>query len=643
MERKKTVLVWTIVLISVFFTHPANAAWPILDDPDMNKFVGTFPGMYRDYKQLTLTVNPAAGPAEKTQFDQVINRILTDNGWNFLFWIQMPHIVRCYSFVKQEQMRGALGSDIETFVHDLLKSEWMTPAQKSGINDFLSQVKGNYENEAEKIKREVHENDLHVVRRNIARLDSVLEAIMKVEIEAAQGTLEKSNFGAHSANSRPAAITDSVSPVAAGLPQVLLPAPAAGQNPMLHQQGTLIVDGAGQPIKLRGALIEGWLMWNGPLWGTGLNSETHIYNKIVELVGEEKAVRFRQTVYESFFTEADVKLMADMGFNVMRVPFNHTVLEDDARPYFYKESGWRLLDRLFEWGEKHGVYVVLDLHSAPGGQATTFVGDPDKELIWDSEEKKRRTIALWKAIASRYKDKQIIAGYDLLNEPHPHHKEDLVEIYKRITAAIREVDPHHMVILEGIGLATDFSMYKKLPTPPVANMAYTFHTYNFISSSIDKNQVKDMKALSDKHQTPIWNSEFGANTTGWVRGTVDLYEDPQYGISGWIYWPWKRVGEQESKRWAGLMEIPKSPNWDKTRSWIGALFGLGVKPSRDEALKGMCEFIKMSGAHNLAVNSQMAMSLRLKPAGTEKKADTLVSIQTTCDASQGLNDSLQTQ
>ncbi len=642
MESKKIFLVLTILLSSVFFTSPVEAAWPILNDADMDKFVRTFPTMYRDYKQLTLTVNPAAGPAEKTRFDQEINRILTDNGWNFFFWIQMPHIIRCYSFVKQEQVRGAHGSDIEKFVHDLINSDWMTPGQKSGINDFFSQLKGNYENEAEKIKREVHENDLNLVRRNIARLDSVLEAITKVEIEAAQGILGKSNLRAPDANSMPAAITDSVSPVAAGMPQAL-PVPAAGQNPMVHQQGTLIVDGAGQPIKLRGALIEGWLMWNGPLWGTGLNSETHIYKKIVELVGEEEAARFRQAVYDSFFTEADVKLMADMGFNVMRVPFNHTVLEDDARPYFYKESGWRLLDRLFEWGEKHGVYVVPDLHSAPGGQATTFVGDPEKELIWDSEEKKRRTIALWKAIASRYKDRHIIAGYDLLNEPHPHQKADLVDMYQRITAAIREVDPHHMVILTGSGLATDFSMYKNLPAQPVANMAYTFHTYNFFSSSVDKNQVKDMKALSDKHQTPIWNSEFGANTTEWVKGSVDLYEDPQFGISGWIYWPWKRVGEQESKRWAGLMEIPKSPNWDKTRSWIGALFGLGVKPSRDEALQGMCEFIQMSGAHNLAMNSQMAMSLRLKPAGTEKKPDTLVSIQAVCDASQGLKDGLQPQ
>ncbi len=91
------------------------------------------------------------------------------------------------------------------------------------------------------------------------------------------------------------------------------------------------------------------------------------------------------------------------------------------------------------------------------------------------------------------------------------------------------------------------------------------------------------------------------------------------------------------------MEIPKSPNWDKARLWIGALFGLAAKPSRNEALKGMCELIQTSGTHNLVVNSQMARSLRVKPARTEENPDTLVSIQAVCDASQGLKGGLQPQ
>ncbi len=72
-------------------------------------------------------------------------------------------------------------------------------------------------------------------------------------------------------------------------------------------------------------------------------------------------------MYQNFITERDIEMISQMGLNVIRVPFNHTLLEDDAHPYQYKESGWKFLDQLLIWSEKHRVYVVLDLHSAPGG------------------------------------------------------------------------------------------------------------------------------------------------------------------------------------------------------------------------------------------------------------------------------------
>ena len=608
MTRNNVFRTLMILLLFVNVAQPAIAAWPILSEKDMQKFIQTFPGMYREYKQLTMTINPQAGPEQKQKHDQEVSRILTENGWNWFFWPQLGNIVRCYSFVKQEQVNNAHGAGIEKFVSDLTAAPWMAPEHKKGLNDFFSQIKGNYQAEAEKIKREVHPNDLNLIRRNSGGLDSVLEQITQIEIEAALGKL---------------------APASQPVP---LPPPSGGKpNPMVHQRGPFIVDESGQAIKLRGTLMEGWVMWNGPLWGTGLNGETHIYKKIVALVGEAEAERFRQAVYENFFTEDDVKLMADMGFNVVRIPFNHTILEDDASPYVYKASGWQILDRALTWCKKYGIYAVLDLHSAPGGQGSVFVADPDPVKLWDSEENKNRTVALWKAIAARYRNNRTIAAYDLLNEPHAPSKDALVHFYQRITVAVREVDPYHMVVLEGGGLANDFSMYENLPAQPVENMAYSFHTYNFLSDSVDTQQVQAMKNLSIKHQTPMWNSEFGAHTTQWVRDTVNLFEKPGNQISGWIYWPWKRVGEQDSKRWAALMDIPHSPNWDKTRSWIGAPLGLfAAKPTREEALKGMCEFIQMSAAHNLIVNSGMAQALRITSAWTERQPDTLAQVQATC-------------
>lgn len=379
----------------------------------------------------------------------------------------------------------------------------------------------------------------------------------------------------------------------------------ATANPMVHQEGSRIVDGSGQPLKLRGFLLEGWLMTNGTLWGAGLTSETKIAEKLHDLVGPEEAQRFREQIYQNFITERDIEMISQMGLNVIRVPFNHTILEDDARPFQYKESGWKILDRLLSWCEKHRVYVVLDLHSAPGGQSGVFVNDPDGSGLYNSEENIKRTIKLWKAIASRYKDQKIIAGYDLLNEPQiPWFTpvEKFIDVYVRIIKAIREVDSNHMVILSGAGFtANDLSMFDKVIDN---NQALTFHTYNLLGSSIGEKEHRQFTDVSKKLNVPIWNGEIGAHTAEWVEAVIDMFEDPSYNISGWVFWPWKRVPES-GKRYRVLMGIKSSAKWDLVRNWVAGAFGLPPKPSREDALEGMREFIEMMKADNLTVDLEM--------------------------------------
>lgn len=148
-------------------------------------------------------------------------------------------------------------------------------------------------------------------------------------------------------------------------------------------------------------------MWNGPLWGAGLTSETAI-KKLQVLVGIDETERFRQQIYQQFISEIDIRMISQMGLNVVQVPFNHTLLVDDARPYQYKNAGWVYLDRLLSWCEKYRVYVVLDLHSAPGGQSMVFVNDPDGPEFYKSENHIKRTVELWKAISNRHKTVRLL-------------------------------------------------------------------------------------------------------------------------------------------------------------------------------------------------------------------------------------------
>ncbi|MCB1307736.1 MAG: cellulase family glycosylhydrolase [Leptospiraceae bacterium] len=373
-------------------------------------------------------------------------------------------------------------------------------------------------------------------------------------------------------------------------------------NPFLHRQGTQIVDGRGRPVRLRGVMVEGWLQWNGSLWSAGLTSETKIRARIEEMIGPEDAGRFQQAVYDEFITEADFLKMNELGFNAARIAFNHTILEDDNRPFVYKQRGWELLDRAIAWGERHDIYIILDLHSAPGGQSDVFVSDPDAEKLWETEQNIERTVALWKAIANRYKDKRIIAGYDLLNEPH---FDELVPVYERIIKGVREVDNRHMVIISAGGIASsDFSMFDGLLDE---NSAFAFHTYNFLGSDTREDRIMEYMQFGKEHSVPILNTEFGAHSVEWTGQVVNHYET--HDVVGWIFWPWKRVPSFDAEGFSALVEITGGgDSWEKTRKYIGSLFGFG-RPDKEQALRGLRAFLDASRIENCRVNQDTLRAL----------------------------------
>ena len=95
-----------------------------------------------------------------------------------------------------------------------------------------------------------------------------------------------------------------------------------------------------------------------------------------------------------------------------------------------------------------------------------------------------------------YHDKPTVLGYDLLNEPIPHfpqlrkYNADLEPLYKRIAAAIREMDTHHVLILGGAQWDTNFSVFG----PPFdKNVMYTF-SFKYVDR--DRSQTSSHPALS---------------------------------------------------------------------------------------------------------------------------------------------------
>ncbi|MCX6929293.1 MAG: cellulase family glycosylhydrolase [Verrucomicrobia bacterium] len=141
------------------------------------------------------------------------------------------------------------------------------------------------------------------------------------------------------------------------------------------------------------------------------------------------------------------------------------------------EGELKKLDVVLPLCEKYGLLVVVDLHSPPGGKATVsgYVGS-DSGLFtdWHAQEK---FVAVWRQIATRYKNAKAIWGYDLVNEPVEEESEegcdDWQTLAERAAKAIRAIDPERSIIVEPSQWGNPDGLNELAPID-VSNVVYVF-------------------------------------------------------------------------------------------------------------------------------------------------------------------------
>ena len=149
-----------------------------------------------------------------------------------------------------------------------------------------------------------------------------------------------------------------------------------------------------------------------------------------------------------WYQEKHFRLLKEIGFNAVRINLSYRVFEDNKAPGQWKESGWKLIDQLVQWGREYGIYLILDMHVAPGG-AGIIACKGCGYRTWDEPFYQRRLVSLWKAIARRYANEPQIVAYDLLNEPAPTRNAGQWKVLaQQVIDSIRSVDRHHLLVVE---------------------------------------------------------------------------------------------------------------------------------------------------------------------------------------------------
>ena len=384
----------------------------------------------------------------------------------------------------------------------------------------------------------------------------------------------------------------------------------------LKAKDTLIVNEKGEKVILRGMGLGGWMLQEGYMLKLGkLGPQHRIREKIEDLVGPEKTAAFYDGWLAGDIRKIDIDSMAAWGFNSVRLPMHYHLytLAVDEEPVAGKntwlEKGFALTDSLLSWCKADHLYLILDMHATPGGQGNDLPisdRDPAKPSLWESAANREKMIALWRRLAERYKNEPWIGGYDIINEPNWGFEDSadrrgtketknapLRQLMMDVTAAIRSVDRHHIIIIEGNGFGNN---YHGILPPWDDNMVLSFHKY--WNPNTDE-AIRSFLDLRQKYHLPLWLGESGENKNDWYKACVRLVESHDIG---WCWWPLKKMGDNNP------LEIRVESSWQRL---VDYWTGKGPRPAEKEAEQALQAVLRDIRLENNIVHREVIDALFL--------------------------------
>lgn len=381
---------------------------------------------------------------------------------------------------------------------------------------------------------------------------------------------------------------------------------ASAQSLFVRAKGRYLITPSGEKLMLRGINLGNWLEPEGYMFllDRGAASPREIERLFNELVGPAAANDFWSKYRQRYVTEADIDFIRKAGFNSVRIPLHYKFFLSGG-------EGFKLLDRVVAWCRQAGLWVILDLHSAPGGQTGTNIDDSwGYPWLFESPRDQQLTVDVWRRIARHYHEEPTILGYDLLNEPIPpfqpllKYNGALEPLYQRITNAVRQVDNHHLVILEGAQWDGNFAIFG----PPFDNnVMYAFHKYK---TEPTQSVIQEYLDFRDRYNVPIWLGESGENTDLWIHRFVKLLEKNQVG---WCFWPYKKMENH-----SGVATFEKPAHWDEIVAYAeapgtsaSAEARLPLRPSVEHSRKALRDLLEKILFKNCQINAGYIEALGL--------------------------------
>lgn len=386
-------------------------------------------------------------------------------------------------------------------------------------------------------------------------------------------------------------------------------------NGFLDVDGRKIINGAGEEVLLTGWGLGNWLLCEGYMWlsdgADRFDRPRRIEAVVEDLTGKAFADKFWKKFRSHYITENDIQMMADMGYNSVRIPINARLFVQEGPGIHFLKEGFQLLDRVIDWCETYKLYAFIDLHGAPGGQTGANIDDSVDDIcrLFTDQDQFDKGVALWENIAQRYADRWIVGGYDLLNEPiRPVRFEGdtsleeylprLKAFYEKCIERIRIHDQRHLISLEGHHWATRLDIFDHVYDP---KMVIHFHRY---ACPPDKSAFQPYLEISEKLNVPLWLGETGENTMEWFSAMMPLASSLGIGIN---MWPWKKMRCSNSP-----CSVTPPDEWQLIIDYAKG----GAHPGFEKAQRILNEYLKNMLLENCHMNEHIASNVFRIPGCT---------------------------
>ncbi|PRP85434.1 putative glucan 1,3-beta-glucosidase [Planoprotostelium fungivorum] len=311
---------------------------------------------------------------------------------------------------------------------------------------------------------------------------------------------------------------------------------------------------------------EGWMvpwLWSNNGCNAGQNPGT---TKLEQCLGSRGA-GVMQKHWSTFVTEADFIAMADNNLNAVRLPLgwwqiydpvggaSKAQLKQHIEPTNYLTGALKYVDLAFQWGAKHGVGIIIDLHAAPGSQNGDDHSAPPAPGVqnWDKYPANvAQSLDSIELYAQRYHNKTAFLGFCLINEPKVNTN-TLKKYYKDAYDRIRKHSSNSIVIINPLITNQDVTNqeWTSFMNPPQYNKVYMsmhwYHIWGFEGKSdawklnyIKNDRNNQVTDYLKKNPKPGVIDEWSCGGISNGRDAMQAQLQP-FNRVNWIFWAWSKT------------------------------------------------------------------------------------------------------